>query len=129
MSPPQNRSRVLDRLADYSDESLLKELRRIASAIGRPFLTLEDVEKHARCRYTLLKQRFGGLTPALKAAGLNAKEFHCNVTGQSYRSLPDNFPKRPAHVAKPSGDHAPLGGLVRRQEFDQRGEWWKAGAR
>src|ERR1700693_6226145 len=80
MSPPQNRSRVLDRLADYSDESLLKELRRIASAIGRPFLTLEDVEKHACCRYTLLKQRFGGLTPALKAAGLNAKEFHCNVT-------------------------------------------------
>jgi Homing endonuclease associated repeat len=72
--------RVLDRLSDYSNESLLRELRRIASAVGSTTLTLDDIEQHGRCSYALLKQRFGGLSGALKAAGLSAKSFHRNVS-------------------------------------------------
>jgi len=80
MSHDHNSHRVLDRLADYSDQSLLNELRRIASVVGRTSLTLEDVEQHGRCSYALLKQRFGGLTRALKAAGLAGRSFHRNVS-------------------------------------------------
>jgi hypothetical protein len=72
--------RVLDRLSDYSNASLLKELRRIANAVGRTSLTLEDIEQHCRCSYALLKQRFGGLRGALKAAGLGTSDFHRNVS-------------------------------------------------
>jgi hypothetical protein len=47
-------------------------------------------------------------------------EFHCNVNGQSYRSLLDNFPNRPGPpVAKSSRDHTPLGGFVRGRAPDQ----------
>jgi hypothetical protein len=74
-----NSQRVLDRLTDYSDESFLNELRRIANIVGRTSLTVEDVEQHGRCSYALLKQRFGGLTRAQKAAGLASRSFHRNV--------------------------------------------------
>jgi Homing endonuclease associated repeat/HNH endonuclease len=80
MRQNHNSQRVLDRLSDYSDVSLLKELRRIANALGRTSLTLRDIEEHGRCSYALLKQRFGGLKGAMKAAGLNTQGFHCNVS-------------------------------------------------
>lgn len=70
---------MLDRLSDYSDQSLLTELRRIANAVGRTSLTVRDIEDHGRCSYALLKQRFGGLRAAMKAAGLGTVEFHRNV--------------------------------------------------
>ena len=74
--------RILDRLADYSNDSLLKEIRRVAGIVGRQSLTLADIEKHARFSYALLKQRFGGLSAALKAAGLSEREFHRNVSDE-----------------------------------------------
>ena len=72
--------RALDRLSDYSDESLHRELRRIANAIGKPSLTIGDIETHGRCSYATIKNRFGGLHSALKGAGLNAKDFNRNVS-------------------------------------------------
>lgn len=71
---------MLDRLSDYSDESLLRELRRVSAAVGRTSLTLGDIQNHARCSYEVLKQRFGGLRRALKAAGLETNDFHRNLT-------------------------------------------------
>jgi hypothetical protein len=61
---------------------LLNELRRIAKVVGRTSLTLKDFEEHGRCSYALLKQRFGGLSRALKVAGLKTKEFHRNVSDE-----------------------------------------------
>src|SRR5438128_2377210 len=72
--------RVLDRLADYSDESLLNELRRIAIAVGRTSLTIKDIDEHGRCSYAILKRRFGGLHRAMEAAGLGPEDFHRNVS-------------------------------------------------
>jgi len=66
---------VLDRLADYSDQSLLNELRRIANAVGRNLLTIKDIDEHGRCSYALLKLRFGGLRAAMRAAGLGGEGF------------------------------------------------------
>jgi len=71
---------VLDRLADYSEHSLLDELRRIANTLGRNSLTIRDIEKHGRCSYALLKLRFGGLRRAINAAGLGENDFHRNVS-------------------------------------------------
>jgi len=76
----QNSIRILDRLADYSDESLLTELRRVANVVGRNSLTIQDIENHARCSYAILKQRFGGLNHALKVLGLSAREHHRNIS-------------------------------------------------
>ena len=72
--------RSLDRLADYSDDALLAELRRLADYLGRSRITIRDIDDHGRCSYALLKQRFGGLTNALKAAGLSASLFHRDVS-------------------------------------------------
>jgi hypothetical protein len=79
MQHKNNSLRVLDRLSDYSDKSLLDELRRVANALGRTSFTIRDFEEHGRCSYALLKQRFGGLSGALKAAGLSNPDFHRNV--------------------------------------------------
>lgn len=69
----------LDRLADYSDDALIAELRRLADYLGRSRITIRDIDVHARCSYALLKCRFGGLTGALAAAGLGASPIHRNV--------------------------------------------------
>jgi hypothetical protein len=71
------RTKWIDRLSDYSDESIFAELRRIAKSLGRP-LTMDDVES-AKVSYGLLKKRYGGLRQALKLAGQDAPEFHRNV--------------------------------------------------
>lgn len=81
--PQQTSSeRVLDRLAQYTNQSILDELRRVAGKIGTQALKRSDFEKHARCSYTLLKQRFGGLNAALRAAGLTGQDFHRNVSDE-----------------------------------------------
>jgi hypothetical protein len=79
MTASKHPTRRLDRLSDYSNESLLDELRRIARVLGRTELTMDDVENHGRCCYEILKKRFGGLHAALKAAGLAAKDINRNV--------------------------------------------------
>jgi hypothetical protein len=68
----------IDRLADYSDDSVLNELKRLARSLGKHTLTLRDLER-ARLSYGLLKKRFGGLREALDRAGLDAPEFNRDV--------------------------------------------------
>jgi hypothetical protein len=70
--------RTLDRLADYSDESVLSELRRVARALGKDTLTRRDLSR-ARLSYRLLKERFGGLRKALLKAGLQSPAFHRDI--------------------------------------------------
>ena len=72
----------LDRLAEYSEKALLAELRRTAKQLGKSQLTIRDIDAYARCSYATLKQRFGGLTNALNAAGLDGGSFNRNVSDE-----------------------------------------------
>ena len=76
----------LDRLGDYSDEALLRELSRVAQVLGKDTLTISDIDTHARCSYALLKKRFGGLCPALVKAGLASSPFHRNLSDKELLS-------------------------------------------
>ena len=70
MKQTMKNERFLDRLSDYSDESIFSELRRIQSHLGKETLTIEDVEKNGRLSYAVIKKRFGGLRTALIHAGI-----------------------------------------------------------
>jgi len=78
MSYDQRSRQVLDRLSDYSKESLLTAMHRIAGIVGRSSLTIVDIEKHECCSYEMFKQRFGGLNVALSYAAeiIETEEFH-----------------------------------------------------
>lgn len=82
MPQDQRAHKVLDRLSNYSNESLLKELIGITEIVGRTSLRIADIEKHGRCCYEMFKQHFGGLNAALYATGLTDKEFHRNVSDE-----------------------------------------------
>lgn len=60
----------LDRLADYSRESLVAEIRRVAALVDRPNLSAGDFRAHARCCYRVVWERFGSWKAALAEAGL-----------------------------------------------------------
>ena len=70
----------LNRLSDYSNEGILRELRRVASKLKKSTLTIADIERHARLSYALIKRRFGGIRNALKNAALHSPTFHRNVS-------------------------------------------------
>jgi len=61
----------LDRLADYSDEALLAELRRAAEIAGGSKLTVAEFSKHSNVGVTTLRRRFGSWPAALESAGLS----------------------------------------------------------
>jgi len=58
------------RLAEYSDASLLEEIRRVAAHIGGGGLTIAKFQKLSRVGTTTLRRRFGSWSAALTAAGL-----------------------------------------------------------
>lgn len=58
------------RLAEYSDASLLEEIRRVAAHVGNGGLTIAKFQKLSRVGATTLRRRFGSWSAALSAAGL-----------------------------------------------------------
>lgn len=74
--------RKIDRLPGrkYSKSQILAELRRTAEELGKDTLTIKDVNRHARVHYGTVKSYFGGLTEALREAGLRAKDFKRNIS-------------------------------------------------
>jgi hypothetical protein len=58
------------RLADYTDEALLAEIRRVAAIVSGSTLSTAAFTEHARVGLTTLRRRFGGWREALEAAGL-----------------------------------------------------------
>lgn len=60
----------LDRLADYSDEALIAELKRVSALVGDTSLTLAAFAKLAKVSSSTVQRRFGGWEAALCAAGL-----------------------------------------------------------
>lgn len=58
------------RLSDYSDDSLLNELKRVAKKLDKDTLTQREYMQHARTNRSTIIRRFGSWNSALKKAGL-----------------------------------------------------------
>lgn len=58
------------RLAEYTDEAIFEELRRIATLGPNSALTSATIKAHGRIGMTTINRRFGTLLEALRAAGL-----------------------------------------------------------
>lgn len=61
----------LKTLDDYSDESIIAELRRVASEFGGKRLTLKKFNELSRVHSTTLRYRFGSWKNALNVAGIS----------------------------------------------------------
>ncbi len=65
----------IDFLAEYSNDAILDELRRLASLHNSPFVTKEQICASGRVSYSLINKRFGSLRQALQLAGLTPQRF------------------------------------------------------
>ena len=62
-------------LADYSDESIAEELKRIAKFLGKNFVSKKDIETHGKLSYSVINKHFGSLRKALEYAGLKPQRY------------------------------------------------------
>mgnify|MGYP000853283036 CR=1 FL=1 len=69
------RSFDIDFLETYDNDSVLSELKRIASSCGQDTVTKSDIERVGRVSYSLVVKRFGSLRQALQLAGLVPQRF------------------------------------------------------
>ena len=60
----------LNRLADYSDEEIQSELRRVSAIVGDKPLSRGEFNKHAKVASSTVTRRFGGWQQALLLAGI-----------------------------------------------------------
>ena len=60
----------LETLTSYDDQSLINELKRVASLIPNNKLGSADYDRLGKVYSTTLRRRFGGWRGALAAAGL-----------------------------------------------------------
>src|SRR5437016_5237872 len=65
----------IDFLTNYDDESLLAELRRIASVTGSTVITRAQINNIGRVSYSAVARRFGSLRRACELAGLTSNRF------------------------------------------------------
>lgn len=63
----------LNRLITYSDESLMDELKRVATLAISEKLSKSEFDKHSKVHSTTIVKRFGSWRIALSMAGLNTK--------------------------------------------------------
>ena len=68
----------LNRLSDYSDESLLNEVKRVASLLGSTSFTISEFEENVRGSYAIIK-KICGLSAAIEGAGLGKRDFNRNI--------------------------------------------------
>lgn len=69
------RSFNIDFLESYDDQSVLSELKRIASLCGKGTVTKADIKRSGRVSYDTVCRRFGSLRRALQLAGLTPQRF------------------------------------------------------
>ena len=65
----------IDFLADFSEESLIAELQRVARALGQDTLSRKEIDREAKMSSAVVLKRFGSLRSALQAAGLRPTRF------------------------------------------------------
>ncbi|WP_306534980.1 homing endonuclease associated repeat-containing protein [Geobacter sp.] len=61
----------LKRLPDYTDETLISEIRRVAELVKHPTISRTEFQKHSRVHTSTLEKRFGCWESAMNAAGLS----------------------------------------------------------
>ena len=61
------------KLSDYSDENLIKDIRRVAKILGKDTLTTKEYEKYSKAGITTILRKLGSWNNALKEAGLSVK--------------------------------------------------------
>lgn len=72
----------LHRMSDYSDESLIAEIRRVAEVVPYGPLTKKIFDIHARTSSSTIHKRFGSWEEALQAAGLSSRYSGASVTNR-----------------------------------------------
>ena len=65
----------VDFLLEYTPETIVAELRRVAGVTGKTCVRAADLETHGRVRYHMVVKHFGSLKKALDAAGLRSSRF------------------------------------------------------
>jgi hypothetical protein len=61
----------LNRLCDYSDEAIIKEIRRVAELLNERPLTISSFKRSGKVDHTTITRRFGNWENALRRAGLD----------------------------------------------------------
>ena len=70
----------LSRLLDYEDDSILRELRRVAELVDTPIITIQAFDRLSKVDSTTVRKRFGGWRNALEKAGLGHRYSGAVVT-------------------------------------------------
>jgi hypothetical protein len=70
----------LKRLSDYTDDEIVAEIRRVASAVPGERITGEEFSRRSRVSKSTLRRHFGGWKQALAAAGLAHRHSGVNLT-------------------------------------------------
>lgn len=65
----------IDFLPDFSEQTLIEELQRIARGLGQDTLSRDDIDRHGKMSSAVVLKRFGSLRQALQAAGLRPTRF------------------------------------------------------
>lgn len=65
----------VDFLESYDDESIVAELKRIASVLNKDTVTKADIGRCGRISYSVVQKRFGSLRRALQLADLVPQRF------------------------------------------------------
>jgi hypothetical protein len=76
-----------NRLAEYTDDALISEIRRVAAIVAKPKLFLTDFHRISRVHSTTLRNRFGGWREALEAADLAHLYNEPCLSGKSHKQL------------------------------------------
>jgi hypothetical protein len=74
----------IDFVESYSRENIIRELQRLAAALGKNSVTQRDINTHGRISSVVVSTRFGTLRNALLEAGLKPS-FPCIFTDQELR--------------------------------------------
>jgi hypothetical protein len=119
----------IDFLESYDDDSIVAELKRLASVLGQDTLTKADINRSGRMSYSLVQRRFGSLRRGLQLAGLIPQRF-MNGTDDELLAIVvqlwEQVLEKEGRV--PQGrDLKPYGFPVSRDTYTRRfGSWRKA---
>ena len=65
----------IDFLPEFSEQTLVEELQRLARILGKDTLSRKDIDQHGKMSSAVVLKRFGSLRQALQAAGLRPTRF------------------------------------------------------
>jgi hypothetical protein len=119
----------IDFLPEFSEQTLIKELQRLARALGKDTLSRRDIDQHGKMSSAVVLKRFGSLRQALQAAGLRPTRFMkaseeelLNLLEEVWVTSLERFGRRPERA-----DLKTLGSPVSADTIVRRfGSWKKA---